>query len=197
MKKNENTMKSPFHSFVIRLFLNQITVSIIGFLGAAIALSQIVSGESSLESTVPYFIISSILSLLLLAVFSYSAAWRVGQREYNLVKYSHIELDMRRGIKAGVFAQIPGFLFGAVASALYFAGYETPHLWLKFFYFPFWWLFQLHDRPYMFLIALVFVPLMSNWGYRYGYAFISLRQKIIYQDPRKDEKKKARDKRLR
>ena len=197
MSKDENTMRSPLHNFILRLFMNQTTVSIMTFFGIAIVLSFVVEGESTIEGSTVYFLLGSLLALFILAVISYSVAWRIGQREYNLVKYDHIRLDMRRGIKAGLFSQLPYFALGTTATIMYYAGMESAYLWMKIFYFPFWWLFRLHDRPYMFLISLMFVPLMANWGYRYGYAFISLRHKLVYQNPDKSEKRKSMDKRLR
>lgn len=152
---------------------------------------------TTLEDSGVYFLLVSLLALLMLGALAYSLAWRTGQRDYNLVKYGHIPSDSFRGLKAGLYSQIPGLVFGITVCVLYYLGVSTPYFWLKLLYFPFWWLFQLNDAPFMFVFAVVFVPFMAHWGYRFGYTFRSIRQKIMYQDPNKSEKKKAKDKRLR
>lgn len=193
---DDNRMKSPMSKIVMRLFLHQHFVSVFGFFGSAIVMGTATS-ELTNERILAFFLVTSTVMLLVQMCLVYSMTWNIGQREHNLVKYGHIGQDMNRGLKAGIYAQIPGALLAIAALALYYAGSPQVYAIYQVLYFPFRWLFALHDRPYMCFLTLLPMPLIANLGYRFGYAFVTIRGKLFFQNPAKAKKKRSNDRRMR
>lgn len=139
----------------------------------------------------------------------YMAAWRCGSREQNYVHFGHMKEDLWRGTKIGLIAIAP-YSICFVLMLLSKAGILPNLLWIiRIVYAPFVVLFNLlvpnvtaagtgvsiDEISYLgiFLASLLqlYVPLVTGIAYRLGYKGISLYQKLIYQNKKPSDQKKA------
>ena len=150
-------------------------------------------------------IIIQVLDFIMYTPIVYSAAWGIGCREKNYVHFGHMKADLWRGTKIGFIAIAPYSLclFLMILSK---AGI-IPNIFaiIRFIYAPFATFFYLFipnlttssidEISYLgiFLASLLqlYVPLVTGIAYRLGYKGISLYQKLIYQNKKPSDQKKA------
>jgi hypothetical protein len=121
----------------------------------------------------------------------YGGAWRHGEREYNLVKHGHIQYDKHKGIKAGLYAMAPGFVF-ALLTVTMAGSYNELHdavgLMAQFLYTclytSFYWLEYLAGADRISAVALfapvLILPILTTAGFHLGYRGAYLRTYILY-----------------
>lgn len=165
---------------------------------AAVSESPPASAETPLEdgetevNLAPYRNWTSLLTFVLFLLSVYNIGWQYGLRDRNVVKCGYAKEELRRGMFAGMFSQIPSaavlllvWVFAPMGIAL------SP--WFEFLHYTYSWLFYA-TGSHMAVYALVLpaAPLILHFGFRNGYNDISLRRRIVYADPERKRKKKDR-----
>lgn len=152
--------------------------------------------------TVPYWLhwVISVLLVILWVYFDYMDIYKLAMRDYNLVKYGYLEYDEKRGLKTGLMAQIPGLVcillmcVLSLGSGIWSDLFRV--LWLVF-YSPFAvfvgavqnvignsiWL-----KAPIYLIPLLFQPVIGYLAYKNGYNNIGIFYKLIYKSREKDKR---------
>ena len=152
---------------------------------------------------VPYWLywMLSVVILFLWIYFDYQDIFKAAMRDYNLVKYGYLEYDKYRGLKTGLLAQIPGLICVILMCVLSLGSGIWSDLfrvlWLVF-YSPFmvgigavqsalssasiWRLAPLY------LIPMLFQPIIGYFAYKNGYHNIGIFYKLIYRSRDKDKR---------
>lgn len=100
MKFKENSLLEP----AISIFWRHLGGVMIAFI-FSIPLSQF------LVDNITGQIICSILFLFIYSIPSYTALWAIGHRDLNKEKFGHVNKDIYKGLKIGLIASIPSFIF--------------------------------------------------------------------------------------
>ncbi len=142
----------------------------------------------------------SLVLLVLWVYFNYMDIYKAAMRDYNLVKYKYIEYDPRRGLKTGLYAQIPG-LVCVILMCLLSIGSGTWSdlfgvLWMVF-YSPFTTIIgaikmtidtSIWGYAVFYLIPMLFQPAIGYLAYKNGYNNIGIFYKLIYKSRDKDKR---------
>lgn len=105
MEKVENNgvqYGKPFPKLVLSHFFDVVVAGLVGGIFMA--------SLGSAVDHVAYQVCMQIISLVIFIAMIYSAMWHDGDRDRNLVDFHHIEKDMLKGLKIGLFAMIPSML---------------------------------------------------------------------------------------
>lgn len=151
----------------------------------------------------PYWFewVISILLMILWVYFDYTDIYRLAMRDTNLVKYNYLEYDSLRGLKTGLLAQIPGLACVLLMCILSLGSGTWSDLfrvlWIVF-YSPFtvpvglltdmmgdvsiW-----ASAP-LYLIPMLFQPVIGYLAYRNGYNNVGIFYKLIYRSRDKDKR---------
>jgi hypothetical protein len=143
-------------------------------------------------------VICTTIGAYLYSVFIYASYWITAERDRNLVLYKHIEKDMSRGIRSGIYSVIPTFLLTLLAIVQCYTDSISVFLLplYKLWMVPFIGLINLFVGffPPLFLLLCVPAPFFAWFGYRNGFKLMRISDKIIYKGNRKP---RSRDKRVR
>ena len=152
-------------------------------------------------------LVAGIPGAIFMFVLTYSAGWNMGQKDYNLVKYSYMRRFDHKGLVAGLYSQLPGFALaiGALlmqtvpqfSSSVAAAPAEPGWVAMSYqvLYMPFVPFLNLFSTVNLLrFVPLLILPLFPWWGYYNGFRFFSLWQRIVYK---RDAKPKEGDSRLR
>ncbi|GHV06914.1 hypothetical protein FACS1894217_06580 [Clostridia bacterium] len=105
------------------------------------------------------------LFYMLTAINVYSAAWRNGERDRNLVKFGHLTFQPLRGLWAGLLGESP------IVIALIF------------------WLAK-GGAWYIYFTAAIVMPILSLVGYLCGHRLFRIIDKVLYRGkPRRGRKR--------
>lgn len=138
---------------------------------------------------------SQLIGGLITVAFIYTALWKLGSSDANLVTYNHAEHDSIKGLKIGALAVVPSFVSWLVV-VLAKEGI-IPGGWFTLYRFMNYQVFTLVNAifgqnvkttdliawPQIFagLSVLVFVPIIAQISYTLGYKHISLGESLIYK----------------
>jgi hypothetical protein len=186
-KSKANALSNPRRPVIWNQILLAPTFSALGFV-LAIALAAIgekLSPGSSEQTKTLEFLqgIGSFLAFVVFIFITYSNSWNFGFRDINVVKMGYEPEDMKRGLKASLFTQIPVLLtllalfiaerFGATSIAL-----PIYNLYNYIFY----WLFLLMGKhPYLGFLYAIFPIGAFCGGFYCGKKNISLAFKAMYK----------------
>lgn len=153
------------------------------FIASAISLIFIYMIMSIFSETTALIIQTGIGGLILLAI-AYSAAWHVGTKDYNLVKFGHVSYQPLKGLQCGLMSQIPAAILGILSIIHAATGSLTQ--WLVIAYRVLFasvvGVFKLIDISlYFYLLPLLAVPAAATVGYALGYKQISLMEILVYK----------------
>ena len=139
-------------------------------------------------------VITQLFSLIILFSLLYIDMWKIGDKERNLSEFGHIQADNLKGLKIGLFASIPFFLFYVLLILCKLGilpdGYYSAYRILNSHVFvlltellgaqP-----TLETTGWINLIAssllLFIIPLMCHIGFYLGYKGILIKEKLIYK----------------
>ncbi|GHU96931.1 hypothetical protein FACS1894208_12070 [Clostridia bacterium] len=151
-------MKSPLYRFVLTLLFN---ISIPSLIALVVFVTMIDSNWAR------WTYIATGAFYLITLVNVYSVAWRLGERDRNLVKFGHLTYKPLRGLWAGLLSVIPFVILAAlvirVGGLLWYASV-----------FP-------------------LIPVCTLLGYFFGHRLFRVIDKVIYRGkPRKRNTKRRR-----
>ncbi len=139
-----------------------------------------------------YNIAVTIACLLFYLVYNYIQCWRIGQRDYNLVLYKHIEYNKFKPLLAAVFSQIPGFIM-AVLTLIPSTRELGRSLFSVFYFYAAWLLAKCKDSvPFIYFVPLLLPLILAPAAYHMGYRGIYLANKVVYKMPKEKKNKKGR-----
>jgi len=185
----DNRMTSPFYKMVLRIITMQLLSSLlilIVFLSLGSFLDEVWTA-----------VICTVIGSYLYCVFIYANHWVTAERDRNLVLYKHIEKDMSRGLRSGIYAAIPTAVFTVFAVLQCYIQISDFILPLyKIWMLPFIGLINLFEDffPPLMLLLCVITPFWAWFGYRNGYKLLRITDNIIYKG---NKKPRSRDKRVR
>ena len=140
-----------------------------------------------------YNVAVTIACLVFYLIYVYIHSWRIGQRDYNLVLYKHIEYNRWKPLLSAVFSQIPGFLMAvlAVIPATRELGRSA---FSVFYFYAAWLLARFKDSaPFIYFVPLLLPLILAPAAYHMGYRGIYLANKVVYKMP-KESKEQKKDK---
>jgi len=123
----------------------------------------------------------TIAGVLMLLGIGYTASWHTGERDYNKVKYKHIDYVPLKGLYGGLLSQAP-LLIVAVLSLL--LEQEAPWLMVlyKFLFSSIIGIFDLSEVTILFyFLPVLLIPAAALPGYIAGYKHFSITDKIVYR----------------
>ena len=139
-----------------------------------------------------YNIAVTIACLLLYLVYNYIQCWRIGQRDYNLVLYKHIDYNKFKPLLAAVFSQIPGFIM-AVLTLIPSTRELGRSVFSVFYFYAAWLLAKCKDSvPFIYFVPLLLPLILAPAAYHMGYRGIYLANKVVYKMPKEKKDKKGR-----
>lgn len=145
-------------------------------------------------------ILSSVFTLLIFALFPYNVLWNMGSHDENYVQLGRMEKDIHFGLKVGAVASTPSavmYLLLILGKLGVVSGVILK--WHRLINTPF--------IPYIDAVemgantatelsigsllavgaTLLFVPFVCWLGYYLGYRQISIREKMVYKKPAKEQ----------
>ena len=153
---------------------------------------RIIRSEMSAGATAAFLIISQIFCLMILIAFIYPNIWHIGTSDSNLVRFKHKSEDKLKGVKIGLVAVIPFYLFLIFIAAAKFVMPAFPMVLYKFLNSSFYSFIDVlcgastagslavWRLALLFVIPLI-IPAVSGAAYLLGYKNISLGEKFIYK----------------
>lgn len=153
-----------------------------------------IRSEMTRGGTAAFLAVSQIFCILILFSFIYPNIWHIGTTDSNLVKFKHKAEDKMKGLKIGLIAVAPEYLFLLfVIIAKAGAAPKFPVVLLKFLNAAFYSLTQVicgnviyvSELSVIRLILLLLLPLVipavSCVSYILGYKNFSVGEKLIYK----------------
>jgi len=153
-----------------------------------------IRSEMTKGGTAAFLTVSQIFCILILFSFIYPNIWHIGTTDSNLVKFKHKAEDKLKGLKIGLIAIVPEYLFLLfVIIAKAGVSPKFPVVLLKFLNAAFYSLTQVicgsavhvSELSVIRLILLLLLPLVipavSCVSYILGYKNFSLGEKLIYK----------------
>lgn len=149
-------------------------------------------------------ILAQVLMIILLFSMPYAKIWPQGDRDCNSVNFGHMDKDMLRGLKIGLMAGIPSFIFYFILLICKIGkmlpDYYSLYRYLNISFLPLLNMIQKEnvwltgEVPWsillILLLTLTVVPFSCFIAYILGFKQISVSEKIMYVNP--DKKKKRR-----
>ena len=130
--------------------------------------------------------------LIFYLVYIYIQCWRIGQRDYNLVLYKHIEYNKFKPLLAAAFSQIPGFIL-AVLTLIPSTRELGRSIFSVFYFYAAWLLARCKDSvPFIYFVPLVLPLILAPSAYHMGYRGIYLANKVVYKMPKEQKGKQGR-----
>lgn len=176
-KSTENRLKSPFYKLVTGNLSIQIVVTVLAVLLYAV-LSQFIAERLAAG-------ITTLILLPLYAVMIYTFAWGAAERERNMVLYGHMQEDLGRGLRSGLYAALPVFCFSLLVLILAYAGKGANLIGIyRMCTAPFIWFVNpmIEYTPFLLPLTAFVSPLFSWWGYRNGHRLYRVWDHLIYKD---------------
>ncbi len=148
--------------------------------------------QMSSGGTAAFLIISQIFCLLILFSFIYPNIWHIGTKDSNLVRFKHKKEDKLKGLKIGLVAAAPFYLFLILIAAAKFLMPSFPMVLYKFLNSAFYSFIDIicgtatagSLAPWrlalLFVLPLI-IPLISGVAYLLGYKNISVGEKFVYK----------------
>lgn len=153
-----------------------------------------IRSEMTKGGTAAFLAVSQIFCILILFSFIYPNIWHIGTTDSNLVKFKHKAEDKLKGLKIGLTAVVPEYLFLLfLIIAKAGAAPKFPVVLLKFLNAAFYSLTQVicggvvyvSELSVIRLILLLLLPLVipavSCVSYILGYKNFSVGEKLIYK----------------
>ncbi len=138
------------------------------------------------------FVLGAVCTVLWI-VFDFSSTLNAAMRDRNLVKYKYIQYDKWKGLKSGLFAQIPG----VVVIILIWLTNSRPgglNEWVRLFYFilygpitPFTGALTPISQAF-FLLPVWICPAVAALAYYCGYNEIPFFANIVYKNRARSNK---------
>ncbi len=162
-----------------------------------------IRSEMPKSTTVFMNILSQLFMLILYSALIYSKLWMLGDRDINAVNFGRMEPDKLRGLRIGLLAAIPSFVFYLLLVLaklkIFTEKYLLIYRFLNISFMPIVmsvtgqgnstaeisWLSIL-----VILLTVAVMPMVCFGAYLLGYNHISLSEKIIYVNPNKKKKKR-------
>ena len=140
-----------------------------------------------------YNVAVTIACLVFYLVYNYIQCWRIGQRDYNLVLYKHIDYNKFKPLLAAVFSQIPGFIM-AVLTLIPSTRELGRSVFSVFYFYAAWLLAKCKDSvPFIYFVPLLLPLILAPAAYHMGYRGIYLANKVVYKMPKEKKDKKGRE----
>ncbi len=195
--QKQQTLKNPLFRLVLSIFSSSLVCALTAITIALAIYMAFSSDNEQIDATEKF--LSSIVGLILFMFTVYANAWRFGSRDLNLVKYNHLTYDSKRGLKAGLYAVIPFFVF--ITATLILSTTSTTismNALLEASMMQYYFWFAIVKNQVIFYYApLVIPPLVAWYGYLNGYKQIYLRDKIMLSNTKVPDTKRLKDKRFR
>ena len=139
-----------------------------------------------------YNIAVTVACLVFYLVYVYIQCWRIGQRDYNLVLYKHIEYNKFKPLLAAAFSQIPGVIL-AVLALIPSTRELGRSIFSVFYFYAAWLLAKCKDSvPAIYFVPLLLPPILVPAAYHMGYRGIYLANKVVYKMPKDKKDKQGR-----
>ena len=147
-------MKSKLSTFILNQMGSQFMLMLSGILMWGVLLAYFPTRETLCSAV-------AVAALALNMWGQYAGAWRIGERDRNLVKYGHITYRPYRGFIVGAVSLLPS-LAGLIILEL------TAHRYMYVVY----------------IIGVALTPLLTGIGYLNGHKLKSLGISIVYRKKR-------------
>ena len=144
-------------------------------------------------------VLSSVIMLLIFAVFPYVILWNMGSHDENYVQLGRMEKDICFGLKAGAIATIPSailYLLLVLGKLGVIPGVILNwHRLINTPFIPYIDAVEMGANTATELsvtallavgVPLLFVPVLCWLGYYLGYRQISIRERLVYKNPHKN-----------
>lgn len=162
-----------------------------------------IRSEMSKSATVFMNLLSQLFMLILYCALIYSKLWMLGDRDINAVNFGRMEPDKLRGLRIGLLAAIPSFVFYLLLVLSKLKIFTEKYLFVyRFLNITFMPILQsltgqgksISEISWLSILAILLtvgvMPLVCFGAYLLGYNHISLSEKIIYVNPNKKKKKR-------
>ena len=137
-----------------------------------------------------YNIAVTVACLVFYLAYNYVQCWRIGQRDYNLVLYKHIEYNKWKPLVAAACSQIPGFIL-AVLALIPSTRELGRSVFSAFYFYAAWLLARFKDRfALIYFVPLLLPLILAPVAYHMGYRGIYLANKVVYKMPKEQDKGK-------
>lgn len=151
-----------------------------------------IRSKMSAGGNAAFLIISQIFCIMILFSFIYPNIWHIGTADSNLVRFKHKAEDKLKGVKIGLIAVIPFYLFLIFVAAAKFVLPSFPMVLYKFLNSAFYSFIDILCgastagelavwRLVLLFVLPVIIPVISGTAYLLGYKNISLGEKFIYK----------------
>ncbi|HCA30971.1 MAG TPA: hypothetical protein DEP23_16150 [Ruminococcaceae bacterium] len=166
---------------------------------------QSIRTEMSAGASLALDTISQLFMLILLVTLVYSKLWERGDKDNNSVNFGRMQEDKLRGLKVGLMAAIPSFVFYILLFFCKLGLISDKYMFIyRFLNISFMPIISnltgrsstTADASWLSILAILLtvavVPLVCYIAYLLGYKEISLGEKFIYVNPNKRNRRKKR-----
>ncbi len=138
-------------------------------------------------------ILLSVICTLFWVAVDFRSTLNAAMRDRNLVKFHYIKYDKWKGLKSGLYAQIPGLV---IIILIWVTNRTSSNVneWARLFYFIFYapvstLVGHLENLSQLFwLLPLWICPLVSSLAYYLGYNEVPFLAKIMYSNRSRNKK---------
>lgn len=145
-----------------------------------------------------FLTLSQIINIIILVGFLYTDLWNLGAADNNLANFGHKKADKFRGLKIGLYASVPNFIFFVIVFLFrnsFMSGFNAQMYKFAISYFYSFAELVLDGATVtadlsilkiLILFALLFViPAIAELSYLLGLKGISLEEKFVYKKEKK------------
>lgn len=149
-------------------------------------------------------IIGQLLGIAIVASTTYSCIWREGVSDFNRVKFGHMKYDRYKGLKAGLIAAVPQFVFwiALIVFKLFDVNFALIYKIFNFYLMSFLeWVYGNNGTVISELsmggillsgIPILIIPVAGFIAYIAGYRQFSLSEHLIYRNLKKKNSPKSK-----
>ena len=170
---------------MLRQTIRKLSLTLLGAAAAADVMSIILVFSMLVFTKYAWVnFITLALTLVLYTALLYSRVWEEGNRDPNRVEYGRMKKCMLKGLYAGLFADIPFFVAWLLMVVAYIVGWHCVifrfvHMFLNFpFFYP---ISLMKTMPWLTVVFLFPMPLITWGGYVLGYHHISITRLVMYK----------------
>ena len=188
-RKVEDSGKCPVWRFAFRIFYAHIANVLIMLVAAMLVENLGLVNIQVSDEVTPAVV--TIVCFLFYVIYVYMQSWRVGQRDHNLVLYTHETKQPMKGLYAALLSQLPGFIF-AVILQFPSAGFSYVR-YARYFSLHFNWflLYYGETHTWLYFVPLLIAPIVASFAYWLGSRGTFLADKIVYRSADEQKGKKS------
>lgn len=188
----ENRRTSPFRKLVTGHMSIQVIVTVMAAIAYVVLQQFLDLGRAAA--------ITSAIFIPMYVSMTYTFCWGAAERERNMVKFGHMEEDLTRGWRSGLYSVIPLLVFSIVVIVLAYTGNGSNIIGIyRICTAPFLSFVNplIEYAPFALPVTVIFAPLAGWWGYHNGNRLYRVWDHILYKDGIKKKRKNSNEPRAR